>query len=208
MVNSFDLKQLGRAKLFDVERLCRHFEQAGYMLFLEKPKFAAWEVPYLRFSFFIPDRRNEDSYNLSISGIMKYLTTNNLLDDADIIHSWEAHEEWYLQLQEVLEDLIGDLRNARVSLPYDIHSLGGGYVYSSDEMVIRFIEMLLVMSDVSVNTVSMESQQIIIGDAVDFAVNELIPALYSDGEFTHESATVLMLKVCHHIVTLSAIYCL
>lgn len=204
-----NLKQLAHAKLFDAEKLCRRLERSGCSLSPERPQFAAWEKPCFRFSLSIPGSWNDD---LSISEVIKCLTANGLLDDSDIVHSWEAHEQWYNQLQSAFESLLDDLSNAYVSLPYELHpnssQVSDCYVYCSDAMVIKFIEILLAMSEVSVNTDSMESQQIIMDNAVGFAVNELIPALYSDGKFHREIAAALMQKIYEHLSKLLWIYCL
>lgn len=209
MRTTFNVKQLENTKLFDAERLCRRLERAGCSLSTERPQFAAWEKPCFRFSLATPDSWNDD---LSISDVMEYLTTNGLLDDSDIIQSWTAHKQWYTKLQSTFESLLDDLCNAYVALPYELYpnsnSVSDCYVYGSDAMVIKFIEIILVMSDVSVNTDSMESQQIIMDNAVGFAVNELIPALYSDGKFHREIAATLMQKVYEHISKLLWIYCL
>lgn len=200
MRTTFNLKQLAHAKLFDAEKLCRHLESSGSSLSPERPQLAAWEKPCFRFSLAIPGSWNDD---LSISDVMKCLTANGLLDDSDIIHSWEEHEQWYNQLQSVFESLLDDLCNAYVSLPYELYpnsnQVSDCYVYGSDTMVIKFIETLLLMSDVSVNTDSMESQQIIMDNAVGFVVNELIPALYSDDKFHRETASALMQKIYEHL---------
>lgn len=209
MRTTFNLKQLAHAKLFDAEKLCRHLERSGSSLSPERPQLAAWEKPCFRFSLAIPGSWNDD---LSISDVMKCLTANGLLDDSDIIHSWEEHEQWYNQLQSVFESLLDDLCNAYVSLPYELYpnsnQVSDCHVYGSDTMVIKFIETLLLMSDVSVNTDSMESQQIIMDNAVGFVVNELIPALYSDDKFHHETASALMQKIYEHLSKLFWIYCL
>lgn len=204
-----NLSPLENTKLFDAEKLKRHIEDKGCTLYLERPQFASWEEPYYTFSLVTPDSWMAEA---SISKVMEYLVTNNILDDSDIIHSWEAHNQWYTQLHSVLGGLPDSLSAYGISFPYELHpnntSVSDCYVYGGDTMVIKFIEILLVMSDVSVSTDSMESQQIIMDDAVGFAVNELIPALNSENKVSSETATALMQKVYEHISKLLWIYCL
>lgn len=209
METKINLETLKNVKLFDAERLRYHIEDRGCVLYLTRPQLAAWMKPHYTFSFTAPDC---GLMEVSISEVMECLDENGIIEDSDIILEWEAHEEWYAKLLDAFGSLLRDLENYHVMLPFEVYPtssfVDSSCIYGDDVTLIKFIELLLVMADVSVLTDSMESQQKIIGDAVSFTVNELIPALYSENKVSNETATALMQKVYEHISKLFWIYSL
>lgn len=211
METKFNPETLRNVKLFDAEKLKRHIESEdkNCVLYLDRPQLASWENPRYTFSLITPDCGLREA---SIGEIMECLEESDILDDSEIILSWEAHEQWYAELRDALESLPDYLYSHGVPFPYELHPNSNGvsdcYVYGDDAAVIKFIETLLVMSDVSVNTESMESQQIIMDNAVNFAVDELIPALHSENEVSSETAAALVQKVYKYTSQLFWIYSL
>ena len=208
-------KSLTTAKLFDVTALAKHLLDCDHYLFRsEKANLSSFGYSQAKFTLFYSEDIKEVlkdsplpkdvSYafeqeimsDASIAEIMEYLINENVINDEEILRSWNEHFEWHTKLEEQLFPIsIADFIYPDC---YSDHL----FTYSDIFVIQRFADLLTTVTDVSFWPEAMESQYAIINEMLPFVVNELIPITWSMDEVSVERITGLVQKLSVYLAKL------
>ena len=215
-------EQLKNAKLFDVTALANHLLENDYYLLLNRtPNISLHGRSSALFSLYYGDDIKQNYRNMPlpddisytfkdevisqapISEIMEYLINNDIIQDVDLLQSWNEHIEWHTELDDLLfSACIADFVYPEC-YSREFHE------YSSISIIQLFAELFICITEVSFCPSAMEVQNTIINEALPFIVDELIPVTI-DGmdEVSVEKITDLVQKISVYLSKLFWIYTL